>query len=114
MSFKRSSGRARIGSDRKQRTFFQQSWWVIAITLLCAYVYFQAAQKKDLVIGSLEKQLNALVTEKRSLEDLHEDLRLQVNSQSDPAWIELTLKKGLGLVPEGERKVYFENHGTPL
>ena len=36
-----------------------------------------------------------------------EDLKLQINSQKDPAWIELTLMKGLGLVPEGQLKVYF-------
>jgi hypothetical protein len=32
---------------------------------------------------------------------------LQINSQSDLAWIELTLMKGLGVAPEDSQKVYF-------
>lgn len=40
---------------------------------------------------------------------LRERLLLQINSQSDPEWIELTLMQGLGLVPEGQTKAYFSN-----
>ncbi len=40
---------------------------------------------------------------------LRERLLLQINSQSDPDWIELTLMQGLGLVPEGQTKAYFSN-----
>lgn len=36
-----------------------------------------------------------------------EYLLRQINSQNDPAWIELVLKKELGLVPEGQQKIYF-------
>lgn len=35
------------------------------------------------------------------------NLHLHINSQSDPAWVELTLIKGLGLFPEGHQKVIF-------
>ncbi|MCE2983850.1 MAG: hypothetical protein LW832_09830 [Parachlamydia sp.] len=52
-----------------------------------------------------------LQKEKRTALKRQEDLQLQINSQSDPAWIELTLMKGLGLVPEGEQKVYFQKRG---
>jgi hypothetical protein len=40
---------------------------------------------------------------------LRERLLLQINSQSDPEWIELVLMQGLGLVPEGQTKAYFSN-----
>jgi len=49
----------------------------------------------------LENQLCAAL-EKR------EDLLLQINSQSDPAWTEILLKKHLGMVPSGQTKVYFK------
>lgn len=38
---------------------------------------------------------------------LQEDLLLQLNSREDEAFIELTLMRRLGLVPEGQRKVHF-------
>ena len=41
-------------------------------------------------------------------ENAQRDLKLQVASQSDPAWIELALIKGLGLVPEGYTKIYYK------
>jgi hypothetical protein len=56
----------------------------------------------------LERRLQALEEEKRVAILEKEDLLLQIESQSDPAWIDLTLKRRLGMVPEGERKVYFE------
>jgi hypothetical protein len=44
--------------------------------------------------------------------NIQKDLQLRVDSQSDPTYIELTLMKGLGLVPEGYKKIYFshDNH----
>lgn len=56
---------------------------------------------------SLESQLLSL-KEKINSAEIHRDyLMRQINSQSDPAWIEMVLKKELGLVPEGQIKVYF-------
>lgn len=37
-------------------------------------------------------------------------LELEIHSQSDPLWIQLALMKGLGLVPEGQRKVLFQEN----
>lgn len=45
--------------------------------------------------------------EKQKALQKQQDLKWQINSQSDLAWIELTLMKGLGLVPEGKKKVFF-------
>ncbi len=49
-----------------------------------------------------------LNTQKEELLVEHEDLVLQIQSQSDPAWIQLTLMKGLGLVPDGQMKIFFQ------
>jgi hypothetical protein len=86
-----------------------RSWWVVLFILLSGVVYAQAVQKKQDVFLSLERHLEALQSEKKALLVEQEDLNLQVNSQGDPAWIELTLMKGLGLVPEGQMKVYFHH-----
>lgn len=41
-----------------------------------------------------------------------QELILQIESQTDPAWVEMVLKRNLGLVPEGQVKVYFKK-GSP-
>lgn len=74
---------------------------------MCSIVYSHASYKKNEVLASLDEQLHLLNEEKIALLQKNEDLLLEVNSQSDPAWIELTLMKGLGLVPEDQQKVYF-------
>lgn len=86
-----------------------QSWWVLLFIAVCSLVYFNSAGKKDEVINSLEQHLGRLRIEKALLLQEKEDLQLQICSQSDPAWIQLTLIKGLGLVPEGQLKVYFQS-----
>ncbi len=55
----------------------------------------------------LEKQLASLKLELKNVVAEKEYLTRQINSQSDPAWIEMVLKKELGLVPEGQVKIYF-------
>ena len=56
---------------------------------------------------ALQKKWSALKMELKSLETKKEYLTRQINSQSDPAWIEMVMKKELGLVPEGQVKIYF-------
>ncbi len=90
------------------RGFFSQNGWVLLFIAACSLVYIHSGSKKDAVIATLDFQLNNLQAEKKLLLSEKEDLLLQVGSQSDPAWIQLTLKKGLGLVPEGQQKVYFD------
>jgi hypothetical protein len=101
--------RAKFCSQKGKKNFMIQSWWVILFIFVCSIVYTHASQKKNELIGSLDEHLAGLKKEKISLLQEKEDLLLQVNSQSDPAWIQLTLMKGLGLVAEGQLKVYFHN-----
>lgn len=88
-------------------TILIQSWWVIAFALLCGVLYEQGLRQREGQYSQLKNQYAVLQTEKRLLLERQEQLLLEVNSQSDLAWLELTLKKGLGLVPENEKKVYF-------
>lgn len=102
-----TSLRRRLQSGRGNRNPIYQSWWVLLFIAACCFIYFNSVGKKDEVIASLDLHLDMLKAEKSSLLQEKEDLLLQINSQSDPAWIQLTLMKGLGLVPEGQLKVYF-------
>jgi hypothetical protein len=65
-------------------------------------------QRKEEEYQILQKRLGDLEVEKKVALENREDLLLQISSQSDPAWIQLMLMKGLGLVPEGQQKVYFK------
>lgn len=84
-------------------------WWVFLFVATCGGVYSHALQKKTAISSQLQQQYALLVQEKEAVEQRFADLSLQINSQSDPAWIELMLMKGLGLVPEGQLKVYFHD-----
>ena len=93
--------------------FFDQiiinSWWVY-LFILCGYFTLNFfINKKETEIQNLENRLNELHDQKIYAENQREDYSLRINSQADPAWIELVLKKELGVVPEGHIKVHFTN-----
>lgn len=87
---------------------FSGSWWVIAFGGLCFLFYSHGAHKKTKVYIDLQQKLQKLQWEKQLAEQDRQDLLLQISSQQDPAWIEMTLMKKLGVVPEGQLKVYFK------
>lgn len=86
---------------------FATSWWVVAFVFICTISYEQGLKKRDLLYQQLMEQSAHLQKEKREALCRQQSLQMQMNSQSDLAWIELTLMKGLGLVPENQKKVYF-------
>ena len=65
-------------------------------------------QKKGHIYAELKRRLQGLELEKQLVLQAREDFLLQIQSQSDPAWIQMTLMKGLGVVPEGQLKIYFK------
>ena len=85
-----------------------RSWWMHLCIIASLFLYFQGMKKKSIVRADLEEQLAQLVSEKKVCTEERDDLLLQVKSQNDPAWVELTLMKELGLVPEGQTKVFFK------
>jgi hypothetical protein len=70
--------------------------------------YEQMRKRVNQEYENLYTQLIVLQRQKEQALAEQKDFQLQVNSQSDVHWIELTLMGGLGLVPEGQIKVYFE------
>lgn len=83
-------------------------FWTILFLLACYLAYEQGMRTWSKEYSMLKKRYLEVEEEKLRLLSIQEDLLLQINSQSDPAWVELMLIKGLGLVPEGQTKVYFE------
>lgn len=73
----------------------------------CYLFYERGLIKRDQDFAKLHSQYLDLQKDFKHAVALQEDLVLQVNSQSDPEWIELTLMKGLGLVPDGQTKIVF-------
>lgn len=86
------------------------TWLITLFSLLCFMAFENAMKHRELDYSKFLHQRAELLQEKEKALELQIDLLLQVNSQSDPAWVELKLMEKLGLVPEGHRKVFFERH----
>ena len=94
--------------NRALEQFFLESWWVILFGLICYMLFEQGMKTRDHEYAKLQEHYADLEKQKKEVVTLQRKLLLEINSQSDPAWIELMLMKGLGLVPEGQIKVFFD------
>lgn len=83
------------------------SWWVWLFLLLCALGLRMATERREALHLALEAEYLEVTGRIVIAKSRQEELQLQLQSQSDPAWIEVTLMRWLGLVPEGQTKVYF-------
>lgn len=92
--------------------FFLQSWWVILYTIICYMLFENGMNTRDQEYAKLQQQFIDLEKQKKEVLALQEKLLLEINSQSDPAWVELVLMKGMGLVPENQIKVFFDKAKT--
>ncbi len=82
--------------------------WVSIFCLITGFAYFQSMKEKRAAIRELSFRLEEMGKEKcLALQD-KEELHLRIASQDDPAWIEMVLMHGLGVVPEGWLKVHFQ------
>ncbi|MCC5832991.1 MAG: hypothetical protein JJU12_08130 [Chlamydiales bacterium] len=84
-----------------------KSWWTILFFLICCFAYDQALGHKRREEEKLRDKFRSLEIEKERELAKQEDLKLQIASQEDESFIELTLMRRLGLVPEGQTKVHF-------
>lgn len=98
-----------------QRLIYQivfNSWWVIAFVIASSIIFEQSLKEKTEVYNELTRQLAQLQKAKEKAVTEQQDLLSQISSQNDPDWIELTLIRVLGLVPEGQQKIYFYPEST--
>ena len=89
--------------------FIIANWWVIMLMIVLGIFYELSMRNFKFEYAKLKTYEKDLAYQKETALYKQKDLQLQVNSQSDPTYIELTLMKGLGLVPEGYKKVYFSH-----
>jgi hypothetical protein len=87
---------------------FVRSWWVWLFALLCYAVYDYAIRRQDRRQHRLEQQIERQEERLTTLQLQYEDLERRLQSQSDPAWLEMVLMEQLGVVPKGQTKVFFE------
>ncbi|MBF8262596.1 MAG: hypothetical protein HW387_261 [Parachlamydiales bacterium] len=90
------------------RKLFVHSWWAVVFSTLCIAFYFQAAHSRSTVLFDLSSRMQDMEQEKLIVAQEQDELNLRLQSESDPAWIEMTLMKELGVVPEGWTKVHFQ------
>jgi len=86
-------------------------WWVLFAFIVGFAGYEQSASQTKKEIRRLNHEKSTLTTERKALLASQDKLQRQIRSQEDPAFIELTLIRTLGLVPEGQRKIYFHKQG---
>jgi uncharacterized membrane protein len=86
-----------------------QWWWVIAFFILVLAIYLSSLKQQQETIQEALTELQQLTQKKNKLYAQKEELLLQMENQTNPAWIEIVLKRNLGLVPKNQVKVYFYN-----
>lgn len=87
---------------------FMRSWWVVLFGILCFMLLEQGMKTRNHEYAKLREHYVELEKQKKAALFFQEKLLLEINSQSDPAWVELILMKGLGVIPEGQTKVFFD------
>lgn len=99
-----------LGGEGKvhMHSLLQRSWWVFLFLGILSLFYLHGMHKKQQAYVELKGRLKELEKERAIALANQEDLLLQIRSQSDPAWVEMTLVKNLGVVPDGQVKVYFQ------
>ena len=89
------------------RSFLGKWWWVIAVLGILYLLYFQSVREKRGVIAQLDGRIEQLDEAKQSCLEKRDELLLKIGSFDDPAYVEMTLMKQVGVVPEGQTKVFF-------
>ncbi len=88
--------------------FLLQFWWAILFLLFCYSFYVHGMENKRKNLQELQEKTLFLQKELKIAQELQEDLLMQIKSQTDPSWMEMLMIKQLGMIPEGQIKVYFE------
>jgi hypothetical protein len=86
---------------------WREWWWVVCCCTAATSIYFHNIQEKKLKVAELSCRLDEMNREKLLAMQERDALRLQIDSQNDPSWIEMILMRDLGVVPEGWLKVHF-------
>ncbi|MBS0616382.1 MAG: hypothetical protein JSR58_07530 [Verrucomicrobia bacterium] len=91
------------------KRILKKSWWVVLAIGIFSFIYLHGMQDKALLLKDLQARLQGLEREKLLAKQQNEELLMEIESQSDPAWIELRLMEELGMTPKGATKIYFDH-----
>ncbi len=94
----------------RSKELFHRYGWLCVFWTVCFSCYAHGMHKKSRMCLDLREKIADLEALKLSAQKEGENLALQIASQTDPDWIEMVLKRQLGVVPEGQRKVYFKRN----
>ncbi len=95
-------------SNAASGNLMNRFWWIGGFCLFCTTWYCHAASRRDAALEEVSFRLQEMEKEKLLASQEQEDLQLRLQSESDPAWVEMILMKELGVVPEGWVKVHFK------
>ncbi|MCI5052869.1 MAG: hypothetical protein MRY21_07035 [Simkaniaceae bacterium] len=101
-----------LHSARAVTEFVKGLWWVFAFIFVTYGFYFLLMQSKESDLLELQARLELMQVETALALRDQDELRLRIESQSDPCFIEMMLMRTLGVVPEGQVKVHFRNSGS--
>lgn len=90
-----------------RESWWRQWWWVFCFCAAASAVYFHHIQDKKGKLRELAGRLEEMNKEKLFALQERDMFHQQIDSQSDPSWIEMILMRDLGVVPEGWLKVHF-------
>jgi len=90
----------------KKRDF--ASYFVLFIAAISVTIYGFSMHKKAKTCTDLREKIRSVEGYKKKLLEEREELLLEIKSLEDQEWLEMVLKKRLGVVPEGQTKVYFK------
>ncbi len=88
---------------------FSGFWWVVLFILINFLVFHFIIKDLRVKEKDLGSKVTSLIELKREVLAEKENLEMQMKSREDPLWIEMILKKELGLISEGQIKVHFFN-----
>lgn len=90
-----------------KEAFLIKSGWFFLIAFLSLFLFHKAHRYQIVELKGLQKEIHLLSKTKEVALKEQQELKRQIQSQTDPNWVELVLKKELGLVGEKEQKVHF-------
>ena len=93
----------------KYKALLSQWGWFSAFCFICLFVYHQSLMQTQSECMALREKLTLLNDQYHLAVQYRDELELKIESQDDPAWIEMMMKKALGVVPEGQIKVHFQD-----
>lgn len=79
--------------------------FTILFTIICVCVYEWGLFHKEKLRRYLENKIETLTEEKRVEKLAFLDLMEEIEAEKDPEWLEMVLKKNLGVVGIGETKI---------